>query len=37
MAKKKESIPKDEISKRIAETKKVLADAQKSLAEKPPK
>lgn len=32
--KKKESILIDDISKQIAETKKVLADAQKSLAEK---
>ena len=34
MTKKKESVLKSDISKQIAETKKVLANAQKSLAEK---
>ena len=32
--KKKESILIDDVSRQIAETKKILADAQKSLAEK---
>ena len=35
--KKKESILIDDVSRQIAETKKILADAQKSLAEKPQK
>lgn len=37
MAKKKKLILIDDVSRQIAETRKVLADAQKSLAEKPQK